>query len=181
MNIITSTTFKRLFMKESVNAKGERCLIGKVVDRSATPPVDLIVVCNPDTMKESGMNRTGRWDVGVKPMRSGRGFVVLSGEWCFDHISLQVEEFKISLLINGREEKLKVEGKYIPLYFDCRDYYNPTRVARSIRQKLSYMQLPENVDVDGFLDAFLQECVGIEKEYKKYMIKNVGKHEETRD
>lgn len=177
MHILTSTKFKRLFLKESTNAKGERCLIGKVIDKSVNPEVDLIVVCNPDTMKESGINRTGRWDVEVKAMKSGKGFVVLSGVWCFDQISFQIDDFRIALLINGREEKLKTEGKYIPLYFDCRNYYDPQRIVRAMRQKLSYMQLPESNDVEAFLDCFIEESNKLEKEYRLYMIKNVGKDE----
>lgn len=167
MEIRTVTEFKRLFLRESENKNGERCLIGKVVDKTTTPPTDLIVVCNPDTMKLCEISQRGRWDVEVKPMKSGKGFVVVAGSWAYDKIELSIEDFKVQLLINGRAEKLKDGDKYIPLFFDCKNYYEPKKIVRAIRQKLSYMQLPEEMDVDGAMEHFLEVCKDVEKEYKK--------------
>ncbi len=175
MEIRTVTEFKRLFLRESVNKSGERCLIGKVVDKTTSPPTDLIVVCNPDTMRNSSIEKVGRWNVEVKAMKSGKGFVVLGGEWAFDKVELFIDDFKVQLLINGREEKLKEGEKFIPLSFDLRNYYDPKRVATSIRKKLAYMQIPDGVNIDDFIDFFLDQCKIQEKLYKKAITKGDGK------
>ena len=173
MDIKTVTVFKRLFLRESTNKKGERCLIGKVVDKTTTPHTDLIVVCNPDTMEQHGIHEVGRWDVEVKPMKSGKGFVVVSADWSFDMVELFVTDFKVELLINGRNEKLKEDDRYIPLFFDCENFYEPKKVAKSIRKKLSYMQIPETVNTEDFIDCFIDQCEIIQKRYKQHINKGV--------
>lgn len=163
--IETVTTFHRLFLRESKNKKGERCFIGKV--KNMEDGTDLIVVANPDLLEKNGITETGRYDVEVKPMKNGRGFIVSAISWAFDKIEISTEETRVVLLINGREEKLKENGRFIPLSFDCERYYDPRKISENIRKKLGYMQLEEGKDIDGFLDAFVSLCKQTEKNYKK--------------
>ena len=120
-----------------------------------------------DVAERSGAVKSGRYDIEVKPMRNGKGFIVLSALWAFDKIEMQIDEYKVTILENERTAKLIRDGKHFPLVFNCRKYFDTKKIARNLEQKLGYMQLGDTIDTSGFVEVFLEQCKEAEKRYKQ--------------
>ena len=75
---------------------------------------------------------------------------------------------KDAFTINGREEKLKTDdGKYIPLYFDAKNWYEPEVVFHNIERKMKFLQLGADFSLEIFKNRFLALCEQDEKNYGK--------------
>lgn len=179
--------FDRLYFKRSKNNKNEECYIGKVklyVDDATDPSGkryegDAIVIGNMFGAQKCNITEEGRWTVKVKPMAKGRGYVVVEAEWAFDQIEIKREGYSIRFLINGREERLCTDdGKHIPLFFKCDNYYSPEMILPSIKRKMEYLQLPPDFCKQDIYDKYMEMCEGVLKEYDKQAKKKAPKEAE---
>ena len=180
MNTIGNTmengklSFTRLFFRKSKNKKGEECYISKIKNYDILDDGrkkflgDAIVIANTCGSQKSTINREGRWDVKVKKMEKGSGYVVVDAVYTIDAVNFSVANCKVSFTINGREEKLKTDdGKFIPLYFDARNWYEPTTIYYNIERKFKFLQLPPDFSTEFFKNRFLALCEQCEKDYLK--------------
>ena len=180
MNTIGNTmengklSFTRLFFKKSKNKKGEECYISKVKNYDILSDGkkkflgDAIVIANTCGSQKSTINKEGRWDVKVKKMDKGSGYVVVDAVWTLDRPDFSNCDNRVAFTINGREEKLKTDdGKYIPLYFDVKNWYDPETVFHNIERKMKFLQLGADFSLEIFKNRFLALCEQEEKNYGK--------------
>lgn len=150
--------FLGMFFKESVNRRKEKCFIGKV---RVPNEGDLIVIANPNLCEVSKM---GRWDVEVEPIKQGKGFFVTSAKFSRDELSIvtDIDGGKVSVLVNGRENKLKrrmPDGeKYIPLVYDIEQRHSVRKVVVNIEEKIGFLQLDPEFSVSKFINEFEDAC-----------------------
>lgn len=174
--------FTRLFFKKSKNRKGEICYISKVKHYENDPKTDkkkfvgdLIIIGNIEGKNKCSINKEGRWDVKCGKMNKGNGYVVVDAQWTTDTLEAQIDGFRVSVLINGKEEKLKTEdGKFIPLYFDRENYYEPEIIQENIERKIKFLQLPADFSVEGFFTNFHRMVEVVNTSYKKHIQENPG-------
>ena len=143
---------------------GKECFTGKYQETEQDKVK--IVICNGKVARREKI-REGRYDLEVVPMKKGVGFIVVFAKWAFDDVQLVKEQWRIVPIFNGKEQSLKTEdNRFIPLAFDCENYYDPAKIVPSLKRKLVFMQLNEEFDEELFYEAFLQSCALLEKEYE---------------
>ena len=99
-------------------------------------------------------------------MDKGSGYVVVDANYTIDAINFSVSDCRVGFTINGREEKLKTDdGKYIPLYFDAKSWYEPDTVFYNIERKLKFLQLPPDFSTEGLKVRFLEICTELEQKW----------------
>jgi len=172
-------SFTRLYFKESEHREGGKCWIAKLkYDPETGERMEngtLIVLANTSGKLATNIDKEGRWDVVCIPMKSGKGFIVVESSWTEDDIELEIEDYRVSLVINDKIEKLKTEdGKFIPLYFDRKRWYDPKKILPSIRRKMEHLQLPSDFSVDILCKEFLEACDEVSEEYARDMKKASG-------
>lgn len=180
MNTIDNTmergklAFTRLYFKKSKNRKGEECYISKVKNYDILENGkkkflgDAIVIANTTGRQKANIDKEGRWDVKCKRMHKGSGFVVIDAVWTIDDIEIKIDGWVVKFLINGRQEKLKTDdGKYIPLYFDRENWYDPEVIVENIERKLKFLQLPPKFSFEDLKLEFLGRCNEVQRKYKK--------------
>lgn len=177
---------QRLYFKRSKNKQGKECFIAKVKNVEKVEGEkpkhngDLIIIGNTDRCK---INEAGRWDVTVRKMVNGTGYLVLEAEWTTDSMEFEIDwnENKVLFMVNGEETKLKrmaTDGsgmKYFPLSFSAEDFYPIKKIVKNIREKSEFLQLGVGFNLDSFLGEFSRACEAIYKAHKeenKYSVPN---------
>ncbi len=173
MHTADKLEYDRLYFRPSTKIKGKFVArIKRYKDNGTGKQVhdkDEIVVAN----EGSGVLREGKWDVKVKRMKKGDGYVVLSARLAEDRMSMKRERYCVVVMINGREDKLVCQdGAILPLSFSSKKYYDPDKIGGTIRRKAEYLQLNPAFDLTQFIDLFIAECKRVYQEYLVYCKEN---------
>ena len=169
---------KRLYFRKSKNKSGKDCYIAKVKEyvqeegKAKKHIGDLIVIANMD---RCNIDKSGRWDVIVSPMKNGKGYLVSSAIFTLDVLTHEIDwnENEVLLLVNGEETKLKREGKgvnstkFFPLSFQSARYYPIDRLLENIKEKANFLQLDSTFSLPNFLEDFGRACEAVHSDYQK--------------
>lgn len=156
-----------LFFRKSKNRRGGECFVAKIKEGGE----NLIVIANRETC---GITQKGRYDVSLAPLRSGKGYFVTSASFCRDTVELEVDwdNYEVRILINGVENKLKktIDGKekYIQLVFSCENYYPIDKIIGNIRDKVPYLQLGAETDMEFIIKQFWETSKHMNDEYMRH-------------
>lgn len=156
-----------LFFRKSKNKRGGECFVAKIKEGSE----NLIVIANTETC---GIQKKGRYDVVLSPLKKGRGYFVTSAHFCIDTVEVSSDwsNYEVKILINGVENKLKkqIDGKekYIPLVFSCDNFYPIEKIVGNIREKIPYLQLDKNTDMEYIIKTFREISEKMNEEYMRH-------------
>ena len=133
--------------------------MGKVA--SETGEGDDIVIAN---VGKCEIDRPGKWDVVLLPMKKGKGWFVKSATFSQDSISIVVDEenWEVRVEVNGKENKLKklIDGevKYIPLKMRCGVRVPMWVIKDNLKEKITFLQLSPEFSQRDFINEFSDRC-----------------------
>lgn len=171
---VEKLNFDRLFFTKSEKGKKDPCFVSKVknyeTDENGESVYtgDLIVIAHIGGPESSGIDKPGRYDVKCRPMRSGKGYIVVSSKWTEDEIAIERKGWKVLFLVNGKEATLDMsDGRKIPLSFDRENWYDPEKIVKNIQKKFAFLQIPREKYFKDWRNTFLLQCQMVSREYKK--------------
>ena len=128
---------------------------------------DLIVIAE----KGSGVKAKGRYDVKVKPMQKGKGYIVVDAKLYHDKFSIIREGFRVIVTVNDKQDRLiREDGSTVPLSFSPKKYYDPVKICDNIKAKCGYLQIDPKWDMEAFFTKFIADCEVAYKEYEAWRI-----------